>query len=133
MTTPEHFTPESALGKGHEVLYLVYSELVGDDPDAIFASLAEHLTFLSRLDHDGRLVTGGPLETPDGANSGNGIYVLRAASLPDAERIAARDPLHERGIRMPRVHRWNRKTDWSDLPDPETLRGRTSRTDRPGN
>ena len=45
-----------------------------------------------------------------------------AASLPAAETVAARDPLHARGIRVARVHRWNRKKDWSALPDRESLR-----------
>jgi uncharacterized protein YciI len=141
MTTPEDLAGDdmhgsagsSALGEGHEVLYFVYSELVGDDPEVIRASLAEHLAFLSELHSEGKLVLGGPLETPDGANSGNGIYVLHAPSLTDADQITARDPLHQRGIRVPRVHRWNRKRDWSDLPDRKTLRGggggaRTPRT-----
>lgn len=114
-------TEHSTLGDGHEVLYLVYSELAGDDPRAILGPLADHLTFLSQLAREGLLVTGGPLETPHGANSGNGIYVLRAASLPAAEAIAARDPLHARGIRVASVHRWNRKKDWSALPDRVSL------------
>ncbi|WP_424073029.1 YciI family protein [Mycobacterium sp.] len=114
-------TEHSALGDGHEVVYLVYSELAGDDPRAILGPLADHLTFLSQLAREGLLVTGGPLETPHGANSGNGIYVLRAASLPAAEAVAARDPLHAQGIRVARVHRWNRKKDWSARPDRESL------------
>jgi uncharacterized protein YciI len=109
---------ESAFGAGHEVLYFVSSELTGQDPDAIFKRLDDHLKFLSQLASDGILVTGGPLETADGANSGNGIYVLRAESLAAAEQIVARDPLHQSGIRVPRVSRWNRKTDWSVLPGP---------------
>jgi len=109
---------ESALGAGHEVLYFVFSELAGPDPDAIFARLSDHLKFLSRLSSDGTLVMGGPLETAEGVNSGNGIYVLRAESLAAAEEIVARDPLHQAGIRVPRVSRWNRKTDWSALPGP---------------
>lgn len=111
-TTTEH----STLGEGHEVLYFVLSELTGEDPAAIFAELDAHLAFLSRLSTEGTLVTGGPLETADGANSGNGIYVLRAVSLTVAQQIAARDPLHRAGIRIPHVHRWNRKRDWSVLP-----------------
>jgi uncharacterized protein YciI len=109
---------ESALGAGHEVLYLVFSELVGHEPEAIFACLDDHLQFLSQLSSDGVLVMGGPLETPDGANSGNGIYVLRADSLAVAEQIVARDPLHQSGIRRAQVSRWNRKKDWSALPGP---------------
>ena len=109
-------TDQSTLGAGHEVLYLVYSELAGTEPDAIFARLEGHLQFLSQLSREGALVMGGPLETADGANSGNGIYVLRAESLAAAQRIAARDPLHQSGIRIPKVNRWDRKKDWTALP-----------------
>lgn len=112
-------TDQSTLGAGHEVLYFVSSELAAQEPDAIFARLDDHLRFLSQLSSDGILVMGGPLETADGKNSGNGIYVLRAESLTAAEQIVARDPLHQSGIRIPRVSRWNRKKDWSALPGPE--------------
>ena len=109
---------QSALGAGHEVLYFVYSKLAGQNPDAIFERLDDHLKFLSRLASEDVLVMGGPLETADGVNSGNGIYVLRAESLAAAEEIVARDPLHQSRIRVPQVSRWNRKTDWSALPGP---------------
>jgi uncharacterized protein YciI len=109
---------QSSLGDAHEVLYFVFSQLAGERPDAIFAHLDDHLRFLAQLSSDGALVMGGPLETPQGANSGNGIYVLRAESLADAQQIADADPLHQAGIRTPRVHRWNRKKDWSTLPGP---------------
>lgn len=115
-------TEQSTLGASHEVLYFVSSELADQEPDAIFARLGEHLSFLSQLSSNGILVMGGPLETPDGKNSGNGIYVLRAESLAAAEQIVARDPLHHTGIRIPRVSRWNLKKDWSTLPGPEEQR-----------
>jgi uncharacterized protein YciI len=109
---------QSALGAGHEVLYFVFSELAGQEPNAIFARLDDHLKFLSQLSSAEILVMGGPLETPEGQNSGNGIYVLRADSLAAAEQIVAADPLHQAGLRIPRVDRWNRKKDWSALPGP---------------
>ena len=109
---------QSALGAGHEVLFFVLSELAGKEPRAIFARLDDHLEFLSQLSSGGILVMGGPLETPDGQNSGDGIYVVHAESLSAAEQIVAADPLHQAGIRIPRVSRWNRKKDWSALPEP---------------
>ena len=114
-------TEQSALGDGHEVLYFVYSQLAGDDPAAIFTLLNDHLVFLSRLDEQGVLVTGGPFEEPDGTNSGNGIYVLRTATFTAAEAVVAQDPLHQAGIRIPHIRRWNRKKDWSVLHDQRQL------------
>lgn len=98
---------------GHELLYFVHASLAGDDPRALFSALPEHLAFLADLDAHGNLVFAGPLETPDGANSGTGIYALRASSLAEAEQIVARDPMHAAGIRSPKIYRWNRRTDWS--------------------
>ncbi len=109
-------TDQSALGAGHEVLYFVYSQLAGSEPAAVFARLDDHLKYLSQLSDEGTLVMGGPLETAGGENSGNGIYVLRAESLRAAQQIVSRDPLHQSGIRVSRVHRWNRKKDWSARP-----------------
>lgn len=107
---------QSTFGDGHELLYFVRSDLVGEDPQAIFAALDAHLSFLSQLSEEGILVAGGPLETAEGVFSGDGIYMLRAASLTAARQIVARDPLHLKGIRIPNVLRWNRMKNWSVLP-----------------
>jgi uncharacterized protein YciI len=80
--------------------------------------LHEHLEFLSDLDAQGKLVFAGPLDTPSGASSGNGIYALRVASAAEALAIVKRDPLHRTGIRVCQVYPWHRKKDWSVLPSP---------------
>jgi uncharacterized protein YciI len=104
---------------GHELLYFVDTRLAGGDPHAIFGVLDEHLRFLSNLAAEGKLAFAGPLDTATGANSGNGIYALRVASLRDAQAIVAQDPLHKKGIRIGHVSPWHRKKDWSVLPDPQ--------------
>jgi uncharacterized protein YciI len=98
----------SIFGEGHELLYFVDTRLAGDDPAAIFSMLHEHLEFLSDLDAQGKLVFAGPLDTPSGASSGNGIYALRVASTAEALAIVRRDPLHRAGIRVCQVYPWHR-------------------------
>jgi uncharacterized protein YciI len=93
----------------HELLYLVMSRLVGDDPSTLMPKLEEHLAFGADLDNRGITFDGGPLMTRDGQNSGTGMYILRAASLAEAEQIASQDPLHAAGLRVPTVSPWYRK------------------------
>jgi uncharacterized protein YciI len=107
----------SNFSDSHELLYFVETRLVGGDPRAIFTMLHEHLEFLSDLDAQGKLVFAGPLDTPAGTNSGNGIYALRATSMAEARAIVDRDPLHRARIRAPQIWPWHRKKDWSVLPD----------------
>jgi uncharacterized protein YciI len=110
----EHLLAASALkgsDKTHEILYVVMSKLVGDDPGVITAKLADHRAFGAELRSRGVFVDGGPLLTPGGENSGNGIYILRAESLAEATEIANQDPMHISGIRIPTVSPWLRKKD----------------------
>ncbi|MFJ1732966.1 YciI family protein [Streptomyces sp. NPDC088254] len=93
----------------HELLYLVMSRLVGDDPSTLMPKIKEHLAFGANLEARGITFEGGPLMTPDGENSGTGLYILRAISLAEAEQIASQDPLHTAGLRIPTVSPWYRK------------------------
>ncbi|WP_181140729.1 YciI family protein [Streptomyces sp. Ru62] len=93
----------------HELLYLVMSRLVGDDPSTLLPKIKEHLAFGADLESRGITFEGGPLMTPDGENSGTGLYILRAASLAEAEQIASQDPLHAAGLRTPTVSPWYRR------------------------
>src|SRR5258708_12696558 len=86
------------LSDHHELLYFVDTRLAGGDPHAIFGVLHEHLGFLSNLAAEGKLVFAGPLDTATGANSGNGIYALRVASLAEARAVVPQDPLPKPAI-----------------------------------
>jgi uncharacterized protein YciI len=110
MTSNESERP--VYGEDHELLYLVMSRLVGDDPSVLRTKLREHLAFGDELHRRGVVIDGGPLMKSDGETSGTGMYILRAASLADAEEIASRDPMHIAGLRVPTVSPWFRKTDW---------------------
>ena len=73
----------------------------------VFANIEEHLKFQVQLEHDGILYAAGPLWTDDGENwEGEGMVIVRAASIADATTIAERDPMHKSGARSFRVRPW---------------------------
>src|ERR1700731_714832 len=106
------------LSDNHELLYFVETRLAGGAPRAIFGGLHEPLGFLSNLAAEGKLVFAGPMDTVTGANSGNGIYALRVASLAEAQAVVAQDPLHKAGIVSRHVSPSLSKKDWPLAPDP---------------
>jgi uncharacterized protein YciI len=95
----------------YELLYFVDTRLADDDPRSITSMLREHPKLLSDLDAQGKLAFGGPLDTPSGARSGNGMYALRVGSMAEARTILDRDPLHRSGIRVAWIYPWHRKKD----------------------
>ena len=62
----------------------------------------EHYAFLDRLRAEGRLEISGPFTDKSG-----GAYILRAASLDEAQSLAFQDPLHRRNCSMVTVREWN--------------------------
>ena len=73
----------------------------------VFANIEEHLKFQVQLEQDGILYAAGPLWTDDGENwEGEGMVIVRAASIADATTIAERDPMHKSGARSFRVRPW---------------------------
>lgn len=73
----------------------------------VFAVLEEHLAFQVGLEKEGILYAAGPLWTDDaGSWEGEGMVVVRAASVAEARAIAERDPMHVAGARSFRVRPW---------------------------
>lgn len=67
----------------------------------------EHLAHQIALERDGVLFAAGPLLTDDGRFcEGEGMIVIRAASLEEAHAIAERDPMHRHGVRRFRIRPW---------------------------
>lgn len=67
----------------------------------------EHLAHQVALERDGILFGAGPLLTDDGRYcEGEGMIIIRAASLEEAHAIAERDPMHRRGARNFRIRPW---------------------------
>jgi hypothetical protein len=68
--------------------------------------LARHLDYMIGLERRGVLFASGPLLAADGASSGDGLTVLRAAGVAEAEAIAAGDPYVAAGMRRVEVRPW---------------------------
>lgn len=70
------------------------------------ANLEAHLRYLIDLEQRGVLFASGPLFGAHGTMSGEGLTILRAGTLEEAERLAAADPFAIAGQRRPIVKRW---------------------------
>ena len=81
--------------------YIVLSRSLPDKETDKQSHYEEHRQWLDDQHRAGRLLFSGP--TTDGAF---GIYIMLAAHLSEAERIAAEDPHHLRGIRQMQVLEW---------------------------
>ena len=81
--------------------YLVLSEALPDQKENKQRYLPEHRKWLEDEHRAGRVLFSGP--TSDRAH---GIYVILASSLDEAEKIAAEDPDHVKGIGRMRVFEW---------------------------
>lgn len=75
-------------------------------PSELQENLEAHLRFLIKLEKDGVLFASGPLFGVDGAFGGEGLTIVRAASIDEAEKLAAEDPFVRAGQRQPTVKRW---------------------------
>lgn len=87
-------------------LYVVFTKPVnGLEP--ILANMKDHLEFQMGLEKDGIMFAAGPNWTDDEQSwEGDGMVVIRAGSIEEARKIAARDPMHQRGARSFTVRPW---------------------------
>lgn len=87
-------------------LYVIHT-LPVDGMGPVFANLEDHLAFQVGLERDGVMFAAGPLWTGDEQSwEGEGMVVIRAASMAEARSIAERDPMHARGARRFTVRPW---------------------------
>lgn len=70
------------------------------------AHLHAHLVYMIDLEKSGVLFASGPLSGPGGEMAGEGLTIVRAASLEEAEAIAGRDPFVLAGQRASMVRKW---------------------------
>lgn len=87
-------------------LYLVLTNPV-HGPEPVQKALSEHLAYQSKLEQEGVMFAAGPLSDDAGQEwLGNGMFVYRAASLEEATKLAAADPMHRSGARSFTVRAW---------------------------
>lgn len=86
-----------------ETALTLFAILLQSAPDARMtrALVEAHVAYLRELDRDGVLVLAGPLAGRD-----EGLIIVRARALADAEAVAARDPFVVAGARVPEVMTW---------------------------
>lgn len=73
----------------------------------VMENLGRHLDFQEQLERDRIMFAAGPIWSDDEQNwDGEGMVVIRAASLVEAQAIAARDPMHQSSARKFTVRPW---------------------------
>lgn len=81
--------------------FLVLSRLVPGAEEGRRQHFQEHMDWLNAQHKSGRMLLSGP--TPDRQM---GIYLMRATDIEEAAAIAASDPHHIYGERVPEVYEW---------------------------
>ncbi|MEM7068874.1 MAG: YciI family protein [Pseudomonadota bacterium] len=106
MADVKNLSVEELLGRmmGLE-LYVVRNELQGKAQDLV-PHLKEHLIFMIELEKSGQLFASGPTYDAEGNMTGEGLTILRANNIKEAEAIAKQDPFVKAGIRKGHVQKW---------------------------
>ena len=73
----------------------------------VLEMMQRHLDYQVSLSDRGLLFAAGPHRSEDGHDwRGEGMVIVRAASLEEADKIAQQDPMHASGARQYRVLPW---------------------------
>lgn len=87
-------------------LYVAHST-PAKTPDAVKASLQDHLAYQAQLERLGQLAFAGPMSDETGEQmQGVGLIIYRADSLYAARKLAENDPMHKSGARSFVLRRW---------------------------
>jgi hypothetical protein len=97
---------EASKGMLQKQLYVVFTKPTrGLAP--VLEHLKEHLEFQCSLERRGIMFGAGPFWADNEEDwLGEGMVIIRAASLAEAQRIAAEDPMHKSGARSFTVRPW---------------------------
>lgn len=102
----EHIRHVTAKGVLAKSLYVIFTTPT-DGLDAVKQQLAEHLAYQKDLEARGITFAAGPFANDaEDAWSGEGMIIVRAASMAEATAIAQADPMHRSGVRSFRVRPW---------------------------
>jgi uncharacterized protein YciI len=73
----------------------------------VMENLDKHLEFQIHLEKTGVMFGAGPFFADNESDwNGEGMVIIRANSLADAQQIAAKDPMHQCGARSFKVRPW---------------------------
>lgn len=87
-------------------LYVVFTTPT-DGMGPVMQHIQEHLAFQESLERQGIMFAAGPHWSEDEKSwDGDGMVVIRAASLAEARAIVGRDPMHASGARKFTVRPW---------------------------
>lgn len=97
---------EASRGMLQKQLYAVFTSPT-DGMGPVMANIEAHLKYQVELEEKGIMFGAGPFWTDDEAHwAGEGMVIIRAASLDEARRIAEADPMHKSGARSFTVRPW---------------------------
>ena len=87
-------------------LYVIFTTPInGLGP--VMQNLEAHLQYQVRIEQEGVMFGAGPFFADNESDwNGEGMVIVRAQSLSDANRIAAADPMHSSGARSFVVRPW---------------------------
>lgn len=114
MATTEKDSEHLTRPLSREQCYLCVMTLVNTPPSGSppkDSLRAEHKKFLARLENEGRIFGAGKLENEkegERADLGFGMFILRAPSRAEAERIAFQEPYTKAGHRTMKLIPWQR-------------------------
>ncbi len=87
-------------------LYVVFTS-PAEGLGKVMENLEEHLAYQHKIEQNGTMFAAGPFATDDESHwQGEGMVIIRASSLAEAEQVAANDPMHKSGARTYRVRPW---------------------------
>lgn len=86
-------------------LYVVLSKPVVE-PEQLKPFLLAHLEYMIDLERRGVVFASGPLADGEGAPSGHGLTILRAASAAEARALAEGDPFFANKLRTFELKEW---------------------------
>lgn len=95
------------IGKGFygKTLFVITTRPARPDAD-LRTHMVAHLRSQIALEKQGVLFAAGPLTREDGAWSGTGMCIVRAANFEEARAIADADPMHKAGERVYDLQQW---------------------------
>ena len=105
-TWQEHIDHVSAKGLLAKRLYVILTTPTAS-LDALAEHLGAHLAYQKDLEARGITFAAGPFaDDAEQLWSGEGMIIVRAASLAEAKAIADADPMHRSGVRRYRIRPW---------------------------